>query len=132
MKQTIIGLLFTISSSVTWAQQLIKENDAGKYVGKSVEVLGHAYLVRVVNKGYAIVNIGYNLRSANLQVYFKFKNAAIFANMTNHQFGHFIGNITLVNGSPILIVDNLHNARYYVPNDERVDSAVYYHKKNIL
>jgi hypothetical protein len=119
-------------SSIASGQIHIKEDEAAKYVGKKVEVLGRAYFVRSVNKDYAMIKLGYSLISAKLPVCLKFKNANTLASLINREFGHFIGTIVLTNGEPVLIVDKSNNARCYVPKNESVDSAIYFHKKGQL
>jgi hypothetical protein len=70
-----ITISFTMLSSIASGQIHIKEGEAAKYIGKKVEVLGRAYLVRSVNKDYAVIKLGYSLNTAKLPVCLKFKNA---------------------------------------------------------
>jgi hypothetical protein len=132
MKLLLLVIPLTIFSNIVFAQNRIKEDEVGKYIGKKVEVLGRVYFVRSVNKDCAVIKLGYSLNSAKLQVYLTFKNATTLAGLINREFGHFIGTVVLIKGEPILIVDKLNNASCYAPKNEWVDSAAYYHKKGQL
>jgi hypothetical protein len=130
MRSFLILILFI--SIKGFAQNHIKESEAISNIGKKVEILGHVYRYKLINKDYAILKVGYNLKKANLLTYWKFKNASMLADLTYGEFGHLIGIIRLIDGNPILIVDKPHNANFYVPKDERVDSANYYLKRGQL
>jgi hypothetical protein len=124
MKHSLIAFLALFISNLCMGQIHIKENESAKYAGKKVEILGNAYYATSVNDDYAIMKLGYSLASAKLLVYLKFKHAKSLAGLINHEFGHFIGTITMVDNRPVLIVDKLNNASCYPPKNEMVDSAI--------
>ena len=97
-----------------------------------MEILGHTYLVKVVNKNFVMLKVAYSPSSDSLLTYYKFRFAKSFATLTNREFGHLIGVVMLVNKTPVLIVQKPHDARFYVPHDEWVDSGLYYHRKRSL
>jgi hypothetical protein len=129
MKLLLTLILSAFVANYAVAQQRINPDKASAYVGNIVEVLGHAYYVRSVNRDFAIMKIGYRLKDARLMVYMKFRSAAGLASLIKFEFVHFIGTVSVIDGKPVLTVDKLNNVNNYAPKNERVDSGLYYHKK---
>jgi hypothetical protein len=117
LKSIICGLASMAFSVGASAQIRIKENDAIKFVGKNVEVLGRVYYLRSTHHDDATLKIGYGDESARLIVYFRFKAAATLASLINKEFGHFIGTIVIEKGRPVLVVNKLLNAKCYKPQN---------------
>jgi hypothetical protein len=126
----VLAFLIILSVSKATAQHLIRLEKANQYISKNLETVGHAYYIKSVNKDFAILKLAYTRKSVSLLMYYKFKYASSFASLTNNEFGHFKGNVILINNTPVLVVQKLHDATFYVPNDERVDSGLYYLKKS--
>lgn len=130
IKITFLFLFFLVS--FVQAQTRIKESEVGKYNGKTVEVLGHIYVLKIINKEFAEAKIGYNESSAKLITYLKFRYASSVALLFNREFGHFTGKVMMVNNTPVLMINNLDHVLCIAPSDETVDSAVYYQKRREL
>jgi hypothetical protein len=130
IKTTLLYLFLLVSFAQ--AQTRVRESEVVKYKGETVEVIGHIYILKTVNKDFALVKIGFNESSAKLIAYLQFKYASTAAHLFNREFGHFTGKVLIINNSPVLVINNLNHVLCFAPTDETVDSAAYYQKRREL